>query len=251
MRYNAIFGKIKVTLRQAQGAHYCAPLELALAGNNGMIITWYGQACFKVQSGEKTIVIDPYAKSIGLNPPTVQADVVFVTHEHADHSNIDAVKGDYFLINGPGEYEVKGVKARGITSFHDNEGGAKRGTNTLYVIELEGIKIVHMGDIGQDKLEDRQLEEIGEVDILMIPVGGFFTVDAKQALNITNQIEPKIVIPMHYKVPKLTIEQLAGVEQFLDEFGEGDVEAQDKLTVKQKDLPDAEESKIKIVLLSP
>lgn len=214
-----------------------------------MIITWYGQACFKIQSGEKTIIIDPYAKSIGLNPPNVLADLVFVTHEHADHSNVAAVKGDYFLINGPGEYEVKGIKARGIFSFHDAERGAKRGLNTLYLIEVEGIKLLHMGDIGQEKLEDKQLDEIGDVDILMIPVGGFFTVDAKQAVTIINQIEPKIVIPMHYKVPKLTITQLAEVNEFLEEFGEDEVAAQDKLTIKEKDLAGEDEERIKLILL--
>jgi len=214
-----------------------------------MIITWYGQACFKIQSGDKTVVIDPYAKSIGLTPPSIPADVVFVTHEHSDHSNIKAIKGEYFLVNGPGEYEVKGVKARGMISFHDNEQGTKRGMNTLYLIELEGIKILHMGDIGQEKLEDKQLEEIGAVDILMIPVGGFFTIDAKQAMVIINQIEPKIVVPMHYKIPKLTVEQLAGVKEFLKEFGEEDVAAQEKLTIKPKDLSGGEEEKIKVVLL--
>ncbi|MEK7791433.1 MAG: MBL fold metallo-hydrolase, partial [Deltaproteobacteria bacterium] len=170
-----------------------------------MVITWYGQACFKIQSGERTLVLDPFAKSIGLTPPGISADVVFVTHEHSDHSNVKSIKGDFFLINGPGEYEVKGVKATGILSFHDNEKGVKRGLNTLYLIEVEGIRILHCGDLGQDQLENSQLEEIGEVDILMIPVGGFFTIDAKAAVGIVNQVEPKIVIPMHYKVANLTI----------------------------------------------
>lgn len=213
-----------------------------------MVITWYGQACFKIQSGEKTLVFDPYAKSIGLNPPSFQADIALVTHEHSDHNNISAVKGDYFLINGPGEYEVEGVKVRGITSFHDNERGAKRGFNTLYIVDLEGIKVLHMGDFGQEKLEDRQLEEIEDVDILMIPVGGFFTIGAKNAVSVINQIEPGIVIPMHYKVPKITIEELVGVEEFLKEFGEEGVEAQEKFTIKQKDLP-GEEENIRLVLL--
>ncbi len=213
-----------------------------------MIITWYGQACFKIQSGERTIIIDPYAKSIGLNPPQVSADLVFVTHEHADHSNVHTVKGDYFLINGPGEYEVKGVKAQGISSFHDNEKGAKFGLNTLYLIEVEGIKILHMGDIGQERLEDKQVEEVGDVDILMIPVGGFFTVDAKQAVTLINQIEPKVVIPMHYKIPKLTIAELSGVNEFLEEFGEDDIVPQDKLSIREKDL-EAEEGKVRVVIL--
>lgn len=213
-----------------------------------MIITWYGQACFKLQSGDKVLVIDPFAKKIGLTPPNIQADVVFVTHEHFDHSNIKAIKGDYFLANGPGEYEVKGVKARGIPSFHDDEKGAKRGLNTLYLIEFEEIRILHMGDFGQLALDEKQLEAVGGVDIAMIPVGGFFTIDGKQAVTIMNQLEPKIAIPMHYKIPKLAIAQLEGVDTFLKELGEEDIKAEEKLVVKQKDLQGVE-GKTRIVVL--
>jgi len=215
-----------------------------------MIITWYGQACFKIQSGDKALVLDPFEKSVGLAPPSVQADVVFITHEHFDHNNTKAIKGNYFLVNGPGEYEIKGIKARGITSYHDNEKGAKRGLNTLYLIEMEGIHILHCGDLGQDLLDDKQLEEIGSVDILMIPVGGFFTINAKQAVGIVNQIEPKIVVPMHYKIPKLSILELDGVDKFLKEFGKEDVIPEEKISIKQKDL-EGEEEKTKIIVLKP
>lgn len=221
---------------------------LSLAKFPYMVISWYGQACFKIQSGERTIAIDPFAKTIGLTPPSIQADIVFVTHEHSDHNNVKAMKGEYFLVNGPGEYEVKGVKAKGIQSFHDNEQGLKRGLNTIYLIELEGIRVLHLGDLGQDLLDDQQVEEIGRVDILMIPVGGFFTIDAKQAVGIIQQLEPKIVIPMHYKVPKLTIPQLTGVSEFLKEFGGDDIEPQEKLVIKQKDF-EQEEEKTKVVVL--
>jgi L-ascorbate metabolism protein UlaG (beta-lactamase superfamily) len=213
-----------------------------------MVITWYGQACFKIQSGDKALVLDPFAKSIGLAPPSIQADIVFVTHEHADHSNIKAIKGDYFLVNGPGEYEIKGVKAAGISSFHDNESGAKRGLNTLYLIDIEGIRILHCGDLGQEKLDDAQVEEIGAVDILMIPVGGFFTIDANEAVGIINQIEPRIVIPMHYKLPKVTIKELEGVDRFLKEFGEDESSPQEKLTIKQKDFGE-DRDKTKVVVM--
>ena len=215
-----------------------------------MIITWYGQACFKIQSGDKALVLDPFEKSVGLMPPSIQADILFVTHEHFDHNNIKAIKGDYFLINGPGEYEVKGIKAKGIASYHDNEEGAKRGLNTLYLIEVEGIHILHCGDLGQDLLDDKQLEEIGSVDILMIPTGGFFTIDAKQAVGVINQIEPKIVIPMHYKIPKLSILELDGVDKFLKEFGSEDVTAQDKISIRAKDI-EGEEEKTRIIVLKP
>lgn len=213
-----------------------------------MVITWYGQACFKIESKERTIVIDPFSRLIGLTPPSLEADIVFVTHDHEDHNNIRALKGDYLLINSPGEYEVKGVRAQGIESFHDDAEGAKRGLNTLYVIEAEGIRIVHAGDLGQPFLSDGQITEIGSVDILMIPVGGFFTIAAKEAVGIVNQLEPKIVIPMHYKIPGLLIKELDGVEKFLKEFGEEDGVGQDKLTLKQKDL-ESEGEKTRVVLL--
>jgi L-ascorbate metabolism protein UlaG (beta-lactamase superfamily) len=215
-----------------------------------MVITWYGQACFRIQSGDKALVLDPFEKSVGLMPPSIQADILFVTHEHFDHNNIKAIKGDYFLINGPGEYEVKGIKAKGIASYHDNEKGAKRGLNTLYLIEVEGIHILHCGDLGQDLLDDKQLEEIGSVDILMIPTGGFFTIDAKQAVGVINQIEPKIVIPMHYKIPKLSILELDGVDKFLKEFGSEDVTAEDKISIRAKDI-EGEEEKTRIIVLKP
>lgn len=214
-----------------------------------MVITWYGQACFKIQSGDLTIIIDPFSKKIGLTPPGGQADIVLVTHEHFDHNNIEAVKGEYFLVNSPGEYEVKRVKIRGILSFHDSEGGTKRGLNTLYVIELEGIRILHLGDIGQELLDDYQLGEVGEVHILMVPVGGFFTIDGKTAAGIVNQIEPKIAIPMHYKVPKLAVKELTDAKEFLEELGEEEAAAQEKLTVKHKDFLE-EQAKTKLVLLS-
>lgn len=213
-----------------------------------MIIAWYGQSCFKIESKDRTIVIDPFSKSIGLTPPSVQADIVFVTHDHPDHNNAGAIKGDYLLINSPGEYEVKGVKAQGIESFHDDADGTKRGFNTLYLIEAEGIRMLHLGDLGQSLLQDRQIEQIGSVDVLMIPVGGFFTIGAKEALGITNQIEPKIVIPMHYKIPGLLIPELEGAEKFLKEFAGEDVVPQDSLTLKQKDL-ESEDEKTRVVLL--
>lgn len=213
-----------------------------------MIITWYGQACFKLQSGDKTLILDPFDKSVGLTPPSIQADILLISHGHPDHNNASSIKGEYFLVDSPGEYEVKGIKIRGISSFHDNEQGSKRGLNTMYFIEIEGMRIFHMGDFGEDRLEDRQLEELEKVDILMIPVGGTSTIDAKTAASVINQIEPKIVIPMHYKIPRLLTPDLAGVDKFMEEFGGEDVVPQDKLVIKQKDFADAEE-KAKVVLL--
>ncbi|MBI4708647.1 MAG: MBL fold metallo-hydrolase [Candidatus Portnoybacteria bacterium] len=203
-----------------------------------MVITWYGQSCFKVQSGETVLFTDPFDKSIGLTPPRGQANVVTISHHHYDHDNIESLaSAEPFVVDGPGEYEVKGINITGVLTFHDLKEGKERGANTAYIIEIEGIKICHLGDLGQTKLSDQQLEEIDEVDILMIPVGGTWTIDGEEAVDIINEIEPKIVIPMHYKIPGLAI-KLDGVDEFLKEMGIPKKETIDKLTIKKKDLPE-------------
>jgi len=206
-----------------------------------MVITWYGQSCFKIQSGETVVFTDPFHREIGLTPPRSQASIVTVSHCHSDHNNIEALSGEPLVIDGPGEYETKGIGIKGIFSFHDDKDGKERGGNTIYLMEIEGIKICHLGDLAQKKLTDEQLEKIDEVDILMVPVGGTATLDAEDAVEIISQIEPRIVIPMHYKIPGLTLSfNPDGVDAFLKEMGMGKKEAVDKLTLKKKDLPEGE-----------
>ncbi len=204
-----------------------------------MVITWYGQSCFKVQSGETVLFTDPFNKEVGLTPPRGLAHIVTVSHNHYDHNNREALNGEPLIINGPGEYEIKGVNIKGIFSYHDDKEGKERGTNTIYVIEMEGIKFCHLGDLGQEKLSAEQVEEINGVDILMVPVGGAATVDGETAVEIINQIEPRLVIPMHYKIPGLAM-KLDGVDVFLKEMGLGKKEVVDKLTLKKKDLTEGE-----------
>jgi L-ascorbate metabolism protein UlaG (beta-lactamase superfamily) len=216
-----------------------------------MQIVWNGQSCFQINAtvskgNQVKIVIDPFSSDIGLKTPTPEADLVLCTHDHYDHNNVKSIKGNPFLIDGPGEYEVKGVFVQGISSWHDNKQGEERGKNTIYTIEVEDLKICHMGDFGQDELNESQLEQIGEIDILMIPVGGTYTIDAKGALKVSSQIEPKIIIPMHYSLPKLKV-KLDGVDKFLKAVGVGSLKPQDKLVVKKKDLSEEE---AKVVLLS-
>lgn len=205
-----------------------------------MVITWYGQSCFKIQSGETVLFLDPFHKEVGLTPPRGQANIVTISHRHEDHDNYKSLSGEPLLIKGPGEYEYKGVNINGIFSYHDDKEGKERGTNTIYTIELEGVRICHLGDLGQKKLTDEQTEQMGEVDILMIPVGGNSTVDCEDAAEITNQIEPRIVIPMHYKLPGTVgiAAKLDGVDAFLKEMGVSKKETFDKLTLKKKDLPE-------------
>jgi len=202
-----------------------------------MTISWYGHSCFKItnQGGHLTIITDPFDKSIGLTPPRGNADIVTISHDHYDHNNVKAISGQPFIIKGPGEYEIKGIRIVGCSSFHDKKQGQERGLNTIYLIELDRIKICHLGDFGQERLENGQLETIGQVDILIIPIGNTYTIGASEAVKIAEQIEPHLIIPMHYKLPNLKID-LAGLGEFLKEMGLEKKSAVDKLTVKKKDL---------------
>lgn len=217
-----------------------------------MQIFWQGQSFFQIaalpaKNSQIRIVIDPYSEEIGLKLPKLDADIVLSTHSHYDHNNVKAVGGNPFIIEGPGEYEVKGVFAQGIHSWHDEKQGAERGGNTIYTIDVEELRLCHLGDFGQTELTSEQLEKIGDVDVLMIPVGGVYTIDAKGALKIMSQIEPKITIPMHYAIPKLKA-KLEGVDKFLKAVGVKALEPEAKLSVKKKDISGEE---AKIVVLKP
>lgn len=216
-----------------------------------MHIIWHGQSFFQIQvsynKGEQIMLaIDPFDETIGLKVPSLSADILLITHSHHDHSNKKAIKGTPFLIEGPGEYEVKGVFIQGIPSFHDNVQGKQRGQNTIYTIEAEDMRLCHLGDLGQKELTSEQIEEIGDIDILMIPVGGVYTINSKEANRIIAQLEPRIVIPMHYHIPKLKI-KLEGVDKFLKEFGRKSIVPQPKLLIKKKDLTE----ETKLVVLQP
>ncbi len=215
-------------------------------------IYWAGQSCFQIsvstsKDHSADIVIDPYDEETGLKLPNLSADIVLVTHQHHDHNNVKGVKGTPFLIDGPGEYEVKEVFIQGIPAFHDDKGGKEKGQNTIYVIEAEEIKFCHLGDLGQKLLTDEQLEKIDEVDVLMIPVGGEYTIDSSTAQKIISQIEPKIVIPMHYSIPKLKM-KLDDVSKFLKTMGKPSITPIDKLVVKSSTLPS---DGMEIVVLAP
>jgi len=209
-----------------------------------MTITWYGQSCFKIQGKEIILITDPYDKSIGLRPPYIHAGIVTVSHPHDDHNNVKAIKGQPFVIDGPGEYETKGVEVLGIQTFHDKKEGKERGLNTVYVIRMNEISICHLGDLGH-LLLDKQIEDINGVDILLIPVGGVYTINALEAVKVIDSLEPKIVIPMHYKIPKLTMD-LHKIDKFCIELGISKANVEEKLVIKKKDLPQEE---TKVVLL--
>lgn len=216
-----------------------------------MDIYWYGQACFKLKGKTTTLVIDPFdPEFIGLKfPKDVEANATLITHEHKDHNFSQGVKsldGNNLVLAGPGEYEVKGAVITGINSFHDNSEGSERGLNTIFHVQMDGLNIVHLGDLGQEKLTEEQTQTIGQADILLIPVGSVYTIDAKQASEIVVQLEPKIIIPMHYKIEKLKVE-LDGVEKFLKEMGVENTVPVPKLTITKDKLPEEPE----VVVLKP
>lgn len=186
-----------------------------------MEITYFGHSFFKIRTKTAVLVTDPFDPEIvGLKYPKVETDIVTISHHHKDHNFLERIQDKPFVINGPGEYEVKGISIFGIESYHDDKKGKERGLNTIYLIEAEGLRVCHLGDLGQ-KLNEEQLEEVDGIDILLAPVGGFYTIGPKEAVEVIDQIEPKIVIPMHYKAVGMTkdFDQLVGVEDFLKELG--------------------------------
>lgn len=208
-----------------------------------MDIYWLGQACFKLKGKNATVIIDPFdPEPMGFKlPKDLTADVVLSTHNHWDHNNTQAVTdpqgGSPMKFSEPGEYEVGGVVIGGISSFHDESGGSERGLNTIFNLLFDRLNIVHLGDLGQPKLTEEQVAQIGETDILLVPVGGVYTINAKAASDIVAQLEPKIIIPMHFFVEGLKSE-LEGVDGFLKEMGVEGVVAQLKLSITRDKLPE-------------
>lgn len=205
-------------------------------------ITWYGQACFKIKGKNACVVVDPFSSEFtGLKAPKLEANIVCVTHEHKDHSDASSVKGvdgeNPFVIYGPGEYEISGVNIIGVSSFHDDKEGAERGNNTIYQITIDEVNIVHLGDLGQKKLTQPQIEALSGCDVLLIPAGGVYTIEAKDAPDIIASLEPKIVVPMHYKIEGLKFE-LAPLSDFLKAMGKENMEKVNKLSVSRDRLPE-------------
>ncbi len=181
-----------------------------------MKVKWLGHACFLITSRSGlTIITDPYAVGGGINysPIKEAGDVVVVSHDHRDHSNVSAVKGDPEVIKGRGAKTARGIQFRGVATFHDDTQGQQRGRNTVFCFTVDDLRLCHLGDLGH-VLSPEQVTEIDGVDILLIPVGGFFTIDAAVADQVCDQLKPKVVIPMHCKTARCAY-PIAGVEEFL------------------------------------
>lgn len=214
-----------------------------------MEIKYLGHSSFLIKTKEAKLVIDPFDPTmVGMNFPKTEADVVVISHEHKDHNNPKAVSGEPLIINWPGEFEKKGIRIFGYKWYHDDKKGAEKGENILYKIEAENISLLHCGDIGEIP-NDQLIEEIGSIDILFVPVGGTYTIDAKTASSLVKKIDPSIIIPMHYGHEKMNKElssKLAPVDEFLKIMGAESQTPAEKLVVKQEDLG----SEMKVVVMA-
>lgn len=201
-----------------------------------MEITWYGHACFRLRDRLATVITDPYDNSIGYTLPKVRADIVTVSHDHPDHNYVEGVKGEPKVINGPGEYEIRGIFITGIATFHDRKGGTVRGRNTVFLFDFEGLTVCHLGDLGHVPTQS-QVEALSDIDVLLIPVGAVSTINAAQAAEVISLLEPRLVIPMHYKTKALNV-KLDPVSKFLKEMGLSSVATHDSLKVTKSTLPE-------------
>jgi L-ascorbate metabolism protein UlaG (beta-lactamase superfamily) len=212
-------------------------------------LTWYGHGCFRLRGRSTSAVTDPFPPSLGIKLPKLEADLVTISHAHPNHSHLEPISKDAFVIDGPGEYEVKGIRVFGIRSFHDALEGAEQGGNTIYLIELDEIRVVHLGDLGH-ALDDATVEAIGTpVDVLLVPVGGGKALGAARAAEVVRTIEPRWVVPMHYHLPGLQAPELEGVETFLKEMGVTEAVPQGKLIVQYSG--SGAEGETKVFLLEP
>lgn len=202
-----------------------------------MIIQWFGHSFFRFDTKNKVIAIDPYSETAtGLKPSRFKADILLITHQQEDHNNKSVIMDDPFILEGPGEVETGGICIEGLSSFHDKKSGQARGENTIYLLESEDITICHLGDLGEPKLKEETLEKVADADILLIPVGGNYTINHEEAVSFINQIEPKIIIPMHYALPKLKI-KLDPLDKFIKSISKKP-EVVDKLVIRKNNLPD-------------
>lgn len=213
-----------------------------------MDIKYFGHSSFYIRTKDARIVTDPFdPKMVGLKFPKTEADIVTISHHHHDHNYTAGISGSPLIIDWPGEFEKNKVRIFGFRSFHDKKQGAERGENVVFKLEAEGISILHCGDLGV-VLTDDFLDSVGEVDILMVPTGGFYTIDSAEAVDLVQKVEPSMVIPMHYNSPKLNQEgfgKLSPVDEFLKKIGAEALAPVQKLSLKKEDF--GEEMKVVVM----
>src|SRR5713226_7469242 len=210
-----------------------------------MEISWLGHSCFVLRGKNVTLITDPFSPQPGqsqgesLKLSKINAPIVTISHNHPGHNFAEGVGGNPRVVRGPGEYEISDVLITGVPSYHDAKRGAERGRNTIYVIHMDDLVICHLGDLGHT-LQEEQLEEVADADILLVPIGGHNTINATQAAEVISQVEPRIIIPMHYP-PTALVEgkrdTLDPLDKFCREMGVEAINAQPKLVVTRNNLP--------------
>ena len=186
-----------------------------------MKIKWYGHSCFLITTdGGLKILTDPFDETVGYGLPAVQPDIVTVSHDHFDHNAVNLVAGDFEVVRGPGDHRVHGLNIHGLATYHDDVHGAKRGDNTVYTLQADGLKVTHLGDLGHT-LSASQIMALRPVNVLLVPIGGFYTIDARQAKEVAEALNPDVIIPMHYKTPVMDF-PIAAVDDFLKIMGRGE-----------------------------
>jgi len=203
-----------------------------------MEITYLGHSSFLLRRKQVKLLTDPFSNSVGFKLKKQKVDVVTISHDHEDHNDLSQIEGNPLVIAGPGEYEIHGVMIEGFNSFHDNSLGKERGKNTIYVIDMGEMRLVHLGDLGH-QLTQEELDVLDGVDVLMAPVGGSVTLEPEEMVKLIKKINPSIVIPMHYKTGghSRSFDKLIGVEEFV-KLMEMVPKNQKKLKIKKSELPE-------------
>jgi L-ascorbate metabolism protein UlaG (beta-lactamase superfamily) len=202
----------------------------------GVELTWFGHSCFRLRGREATVITDPPAAALGYAPGRLQADIVTISHQHPGHNNAEFCAPPCRVISGPGEYEAAGVFITGVAAYHDAQEGKERGKNTVFAIAIDDVTVGHLGDLGHP-LSAQLIEALGNVDVLLVPVGGQSTIDAAKAAELVAALEVKLVIPMHYRTNAAHTAELAPVERFLKEMGRAESAPQAKLNISRSSLP--------------
>jgi len=208
-----------------------------------MEISWLGHSCFQLRGKNVTLITDPFSPQLGHSLGKISAPIVTSSHNHPGHNYAGGVDGDPRVVRGPGEYEISDVLITGVASYHDNKHGKELGRNTIYIIHMDDLVICHLGDLGHI-LQEEQLEEVADADLLLVPIGGQHTINATQAAEVISQVEPHIVIPMHYSP---TIGDAANpLDKFCREMGVEAINPQPKLSITRSALP----AEAQVVVLS-
>ena len=199
-------------------------------------IRWHGHSCFEL-TNDITLVTDPHdGKSIGLPPPSVTGDIILVSHDHFDHNSVKTVeKEDSKVVTDERKRTIHNVQINGYPSYHDESHGEKRGKNIMYKFTYDGITFCHLGDLGHE-LDEKTIQQIGEIDILFIPIGGTYTIDADKAWNIVKKINPKITIPMHFKLEGLSL-PISGIDPFLEKNFYKILKVGNEIDIEKDELP--------------